>query len=56
MPPYNPIFGHLLLSKSLSSQIPTDVHKHYIPRALAQENQDTPFEDQTDFSIPHLAF
>lgn len=33
MPPYNPIFGHLLIHK-ITSTLPKDVHTQYLPDIL----------------------
>ncbi len=57
MPPYHPVFGHLLLSKSISGQIPTDVHKHYIPGLIKQKYPDLApifYLDNWPFATPML--
>jgi len=31
MPPWNPIFGHLLFLRKIMSKLPSDAHPHYLP-------------------------
>ena len=40
MPPYNPIFGHLLVVGKVMSKIPTDSHNQYLPGLLRRAYPD----------------
>ena len=37
MPPYNPVFGHLLAVGKVMSKLPTDSHNQYLPGLLRRE-------------------
>ena len=37
MPPYNSVLGHLPILKSVTDNLPPNVHGHYLPAALRQE-------------------
>lgn len=40
MPPYNPLFGHLLEARGILSKIPNDAHPLYLPDQLRRKYPD----------------
>lgn len=57
MPPYHPIFGHLLLSQSILGQLPKDVHGHYVPDLIRRrypELSSAFYLDNWPFATPML--
>ena len=57
MPPYHPILGHLILSRSILSQLPSDVHQHYLPGLIKRKYPDLPptfYLDNWPFATPML--
>ena len=57
MPPYNPLFGHLLEVRSVLSRIPSDAHPLYLPDQLRRKYPDMGrvfYLDMWPFSTPIL--
>ena len=57
MPPYHPILGHLILSRSILSQLPSHVHGHYLPGLIKRKYPDLPptfYLDSWLFTTPML--
>ena len=57
MPPYHPLFGHLLLSRSILRELPSDVHGHYLPGLIKRKYPDlspTFYLDNWPFATPML--
>lgn len=57
MPPYNPLFGHLLEVRSVLSKIPSDAHPLYLPDQLRRKYPDMGrvfYLDMWPFSTPIL--
>lgn len=57
MPPYNPLFGHLLEARSVLSKIPSDAHPLYLPDQLRRKYPDMGrvfYLDMWPFSTPIL--
>lgn len=57
MPPYNPLFGHLLVTHDVLSKIPSDAHPLYLPDQLRRQYPDMGpvfYVDLWPFSNPIL--
>lgn len=37
MPPYNPVFGHLIFAYKVTSRLPKDAHPNYLPDMIRRE-------------------
>ena len=57
MPPYNPIFGHLLLANKILSKLPRDMHPKCLPGQIRREIPDVGpvfYLDMWPFTLPIL--
>ena len=57
MPPYNPLFGHLLVCGRILAKYPNDTNPHYLPDAVRREFPDLGpvyYLDNWPFSAPIL--
>lgn len=57
MPPYHPIFGHLLVINRILSKLPRDMHLQYLPSQMRREIPDVGpvfYLDTWPFNLPIL--